>query len=148
MIFIVLVIFLKSLLGFDESKIHLDFSKHQVKNGQVGKSSGLSLVFLGGISVLLASGAILLLKKSKVRSPRQKSHIKMSIINWLPLMHGHHLAVLQVGGEFILISVGKNQVSYIKTLTIMDDEWVNENFDDNFKQELVREVISTNYEKS
>lgn len=89
----------------------------------------LTFIFLGLLMI-----AIWLLRKSNRLQPRSRAPISMKVINNLSLGPRKYLSLVQVAGESILIGISDQGIHYIKTLSLLDEDFQDEvDFKDKLK---------------
>jgi flagellar protein FliO/FliZ len=116
-----------------ESEIPLNLGSKEVKKSEPASFSRI-LVSLGVFLTFLA-GLTFVLKRWAAKNGTKKQNTKIKILTQHHLGPKKSLAIIQVAGEAILIGMTDQNISMLKTLSLIDDE-VPEQLPGNFDHSL------------
>lgn len=124
--------------NLSENEIPLNL--HDKKKAQAEDSSIFRILLTLSMLGVLGTGAFFFIRKYKV--PKALLHqTQIKVIQQHHLGPKKSLAIVRVAGESILIGVTENNISMIKSLSLLDDE-IPEVSNDNFQQAMVQEEIN------
>ena len=121
----------KAKLAENEIPLNLDASK---KTAEGGSSANKALVSMLIIGVLLAV-SYFGMRRYKTSNTINKSNTKIKVISQHYLGPKKSLAIIHVAGESILVGITEQNISMIKSLSLIDDE-VPETLPNTFGQTL------------
>lgn len=92
---------------------------------EANESSQLMWRYYLGLAIVgsIALAGFILVKKTRQLVPRKVAPYKMKVINHLSLGPKKNLTIIEVAGEHILLGVTDHQVSLIKSLSILEDDF-------------------------
>jgi flagellar protein FliO/FliZ len=111
----------ESIENKSESEIPLNVKKAESKALGSGSASRVAIGF--GVIALLAFSAVMVGKKiNRKRLSAPFSHDSIKVISQKYLGPKRNLTMVRVAGEYMLLGVTDNNITLIKTLSIVDDE--------------------------
>lgn len=107
-----------SKLSENEIPVHLSSGK----KAQNDDSPIAKAIMIFGIFAAMLCGAWYFLKKGKFQSAQKKNAPEIKVLGQHYLGPKKSLAIIRVAGESILLGVTENNISMIKSLSLLDEE--------------------------
>jgi len=96
------------------------------KKASADESPWLRLMLGLGVVAVLAAGALVYIRKVKAKMPASKNSMQIQMLTQHHLGPRKSLAIIRVAGESILIGVTDQNISLIKSLSLLDEDIPNE----------------------